>query len=168
MPIIISSQIIYHAACTRNTSTAPGYYFSPKYSEDCELSAECQHWRFQLNNIHYIYFYPFTEQVILWLLFGRCWFGYQPSICYPPPPPQTDATNEITYFLYSSFTFRNAAWSYSYIAWHIKKVFKQTKFFFHSYYVKHYSSFSVTFTCHTMKRKQTKRCFLRSVTAENT
>jgi hypothetical protein len=65
---------------------------------------------FQLNNIHSIYFYRFTEQVILWLLFGRCWFGYQPSTCYadwrfkestslPPDRCRGDASNGNMYFV---------------------------------------------------------------------
>jgi hypothetical protein len=64
---------------------------------------------FSLKKIHSTYFYLYTEQVILWLLFGRCWFGHQPSTCYPDwrfkgfpsfPPDgcRGDASNGNTYF----------------------------------------------------------------------
>jgi len=44
--IINSSQIVYHAASTCNSLTAPACYLSPNSSQDYEISAEWQHWEF--------------------------------------------------------------------------------------------------------------------------
>ena len=103
---------------------------------------------FQLNNIYSTYYYRFTEQAILWLLFGRCWLGQQPSTCHPycrfkesssiPPDRCRGDLKWKHVFCCSSFTSRDDPWSYSCIVWDVKNIFKQIKLFFLSDFFEHY------------------------------
>lgn len=82
MPIItISSQML--TLCIMLTVHAMPQLFTRVTSlRGMKILPSAYTYNFHPNNVHSTHFSPFTEQVCLWLSFGRCWFEHQANICY--------------------------------------------------------------------------------------